>query len=567
MNILGYVGGSVARSLIIRFIADTAKASHDIDKLTAKIVRMQTVNQVARAAGTFTGLGAPGYIAAKAALATDNLNKMGIAGTAAFAGIGGSAMAAVAGVVTFGYAMYKTFSFGNLVEGAITQLEVITGSAEKAREMMGKAIRFSMITPFKPAETFGATAMAAQFGIDPFRTGAYGLAPGQHFMQIASGIASYKNAQGEMLGLHRAVYGLLAGDRRLLRPVMGLVQPAYEVAKKAGPIGSQAYREKFIEGLGKVPQIMNMALKYSDTMVGMWSTIVGYWEQFWIDFGGAGRAKDVITFWSQIKSILREIRDNGVAFMDYLSNGITEFGAAVGASLKFLWDLVVNVFKMLSPVLIPVLKIIWEIFRAALATLMFILNTAIQLLKILSISVQFVLMLLGVRTTLEGIVDSMIWFVTNLQIMFMFVGIFIDGILAKMVRFFDYIELRLGQIVAKYGRIAEALGSFGLSEAERALREKGYNVAANFISGFRPDNFRMNVNRFMGEAANDYSRFLSEGRQPKIKDIEGGALGRIGTVTNVFHGVMFDEIKRELNVSGKFGMDYDYYESKHKEGN
>ena len=184
--------------------------------------------------------------------------------------------------------MKHTIKWGNLVEGAKVQMEVFTRSAKKAASTLREAVRFSMLTPFRPGEVFGATATAMQYGIkDPYKKGAYGLPGGKTAMDLLAGLASFRNAQGEAIGLNRAVYAIARGERRMLRAYGVDVQQAHERSIEKGKAGSWAYVSSMLEQLGKMPQVMNMAKAHSESMAGMWSTIAGFAEEFWRNVSGA----------------------------------------------------------------------------------------------------------------------------------------------------------------------------------------------------------------------------------------------------------------------------------------
>ena len=394
MNILSGFGGG-GRNLTIKFVADTAKAGRDIDKFFNQI-------QSKNAATKISGIGKMGEIGSSGFLSR----------AAGFFGITTAALKAGAAVTAFGIAMKETFSFGNLIEGSIAQLKVFTGSVEKSHAIMEEAIRFSMLTPFKPGETFAATSMAQQYGIDMFAKGKYGLGANRSASEIVAGLASFRNAQGEAVGLNRAVYAIAGGDTRLLRPFGPQVRAAYEASKKAGALRTSAQINAFLEGLGKIPQVMEMAKMYSETVSGLWSTIVGYGEEFWIRFSGAGEKPEVLTFWSQIRDILKDVRDMGAPVMLYLKAGLVESGASLGASIKSIWLGIKIIFKMLE----PILKIAWQIFRVftALATTVFV--ALIKSFEFLYNAVIRFFDALGDNANLNNMVLYMEQFVTGFQI-------------------------------------------------------------------------------------------------------------------------------------------------------
>jgi hypothetical protein len=310
--------------------------------------------------------------------------------------------------------------------------------------------------------------MAQQYGIDMFAKGKYGLGANRSASEIVAGLASFRNAQGEAVGLNRAVYAIAGGDTRLLRPFGPQVRAAYEASKKAGALRTSAQINAFLEGLGKIPQVMEMAKMYSETVSGLWSTIVGYGEEFWIRFSGAGEKPEVLTFWSQIRDILKDIRNMGAPVMLYLKAGLVEWGASLGASIKSIWLGIKVILKLLE----PVLKIAWQIFRvfSALVTTVFV--ALIKSFEFLYNAVVRFFAALGDNANLNNMVAYMEQFVTGFQIACIALtigwGAALDRMALDLEKFIDNPAFRmlkafLSGVFSKEGAaMATAGGLFGM---------------------------------------------------------------------------------------------------------
>jgi hypothetical protein len=461
VNILGGgFGGGSTKNLIFRFTADTARASRAIDNLILKIRKAQGMGGPATSKDPAIRAGFRGIFGRMEYGILDRITQkfglMGEAGEAALSGIAMKASIAGAAIMVLGFALNKVFHYGNLVEGALIQMELLTGSAKKAQYEMKEAMRYSLITPYRPAEVLGATATSLQYGIDPFKKGAYGLGKNRNAMEIFGGLGSFRDLRGNMLGVERMTTAVLRGDYRLLRPVRGIVGGAYDKAKATGfKVGTQGFNEKFIEELGKVPAIMNAAKKNSESMAGLWSTISGFGQEFWVAISGAGEEAGVLTFWSQIRSILKDIRDAGIEFMDYIRVGLVEFGANVGAGFKFIWDTLKEVWRLVSPFLIPAFKVMWQISRAIGSTFVFLLQTVVRIFRfvadLVSVWGNFFDKIFGTTSILSNVVSAFTEFVTGLQIMFQFASIFIDWVLDAIIKGVEEITSTLSSGLDKAG--------------------------------------------------------------------------------------------------------------------
>jgi hypothetical protein len=371
---------------------------------------------------------------------------------------------AVAAIKMIIHAAKKTFEFGNLVEGSKVQLTQFLGSEKAAIKDISQARKFSLLTPFGPAEVLGATASARQFGIDPFGKNKYGLKGNKTAMDIIGGLASFRNPMtGESIGMGRAAYAVAGGDTRLLRPFGSDVRAAYETAKKSGPLRSEAFTSKFLEELGKLPKVLNMAEAQSNSMLGMWSTIAGFAEEFWMALSGAAEETGVTTFWSQMKDIVRDVRDTGLEIMTYIMPYVTEFGTYLGSIFKFTWDMLKEVWHIIGPVLVPTFKILIQLLRMGWETMKMIFKIVVSLTKILVAMVMAPWKLLNVLTgtaeRTQSIIDSMMEFVTGMQVTFQLFGIFIDAIVEKIITSMD-------RAIAKFEDLVYRIKKWGGSGGE-----------------------------------------------------------------------------------------------------
>ena len=520
----------MSKDLKFRFISDISKAVRDIDKLEKRLDKLNskaakgaTGEGAAKGGGFMRSMmgGASGSSAMTQAVgmfgALTNSTSLLVAG---FGGLNPAVVAATAAFYGFIHAMKKTFEFGNLVEGSKIQLTQFLGTEKAAIKDITGARKFSLLTPFGPAEVLGATASARQFGIDPFGKNKYGLKGDKTAMDIIGGLASFRNPMtGKSIGMGRAAYAVAGGDTRLLRPFGSDVRAAYETAKGAGPLRSQAFTSKFIEELGKLPKVLNMAEAQSESMLGMWSTIAGFAEEFWMALSGAAEETGVTTFWSQMKDIVRDVRDTGLEIMTYIMPYVTEFGAFLGAVFKFVWDMLKEVWHLLGPVLIPVFKILVQLGRMMMETFKIIFKIFVGLAKILVEIVKAPFRLLEVLTggalKVEAIINKMMEFVTGMQVTFQLLRIFIDAIVEKIISGIDRLIAKFTEFYSKNKRVIDALTTMGMSEASNLLPEgKGKDFVKESLPTFE------NIGNGKGISASDFIPGVRQYRNLK-KQFEG----------------------------------------------
>lgn len=581
------------KSVKIKFITDLSKAMRDIDRLekrmdrvNAKGLKAHVKSMMPEGAKTLSvadkkGIGAevaktfvPGIVKAGNKLGAAFGSLTGTSGLlrTAFTGLNPAIIAAIAALYGFIHAMKQTFHFGNLVEGAKVQLTQFLGSERAAIRDIKAAREFSLKTAFGPAETFGAAASARQFGIDPFATNKYGLKNGKTAMDIIAGLGSFRNPMtGEKIGLNRAAYAVAGGDTRLLRPFGADVRAAYETAKGAGPLRSAAFVSKFIEELGKLPKVLNMAEAYEKTMEGRWSTIAGYAEEFWMALSGASEETGVTTFWSQIEDILLDIRNSGYELTKYILPYVTEYGTYIGAWIKYIWDYLKEIWHLVGPVLIPVLKIIVQLWRVVAEWVKTAFHISISLLKVF---VQLVLLpskllniLTGASEKVKAIIDKLAEFVVGLKVTFQLFGIFIDSVVKKII---NAIDALINKIKGNKDLVAllKGLGTLGLSnsgdmpnivvhktEAEaKAAREREAMEWRNsnwFHKIIKGPVSTMHLTPVQREAIEKSTEKDAAERRKKVSDFFDKLFGPQVNNTNYIYMLPFQRIDHILNGSGR----------------
>ncbi len=392
--------------------------------------------------------------------------------------------------LAFGKLMERTFHYGNIIEQSRMVLTSIWNSEKRAVKAIQGMREFSRITQHSPEEVVGATTMLAKYNVDPFEKGAYGLAGNKNVMNLMSGLAAMPGMGGQPIGLDRAVNAAIAGrDVRPLKALGPEVLAAYEKAREAGMSGTPEYIKVMLEELAKVPKIMELANAQANQLSTMWNTIKGYAEEFFMDFSGAGEETGIVTLWSQLKDILMVIRDEGEKFVVYVGPYLTELGAALGTTFKTLFDTLRLIWKIVGPKLVPAFKIFVQLSRIAMEIWKALWNTFIQLGKILVeiVTLPFRLLnaIFGINVRIENIIGNLQKLVLGLQITFMFLRIYLDGILEDV----ENSTNRMVSAAQRFGKelkLAFQEAFSGLSDwLKEKLGEKLYNFL--FVTEFIPD--------------------------------------------------------------------------------
>jgi len=516
-----------SRKVSIDFVADIAKAERSIERLQKKITTLQQT-QRAESAGTFMtrnlsklqpggSWGPTGSLNPASAnlkfienIGKDTAKKMSFFGsmmekinpkfvrfassmgvlspgiarvTSALGPLGIAAVGLTAVFLGLKKLFEATFEMGNLVEGAMLQMQQISGRSEKStiEGLLKPAMKESLLTQFTPAQMLSATQMAVQYGIDPFKQGGHGLNKDTTAMKLISSMGSFRDSHGKAMGPERAIYAIARGDRRLLRPYGRDVQNAYEESKSAGKTGSGAFVDTFISKLGKIPYLMNMAEKQARTMAGEWSTISGFTEEFFFALSGAGEETGVVTLWSQVRDILKDVRVGGIQFMSAISPFVTEFGTFIGSILKFIWDSIKLIWSIIGPVLIPAFKIMVQLVRIIFEVGKAIASTFISLAKIIisvvSAPIKLLSSILGVSNGIKRITDGLSEFVTGLQVTFSLLEVFMEGVVQKIVIGIDLMIKKITEFfnlkgIKEFLKIGDVGKGSVLTKEEVELRDR-----------------------------------------------------------------------------------------------
>lgn len=346
------------KSLTIKFVSDTAKAEQAVDRLQAKINRLNGKGSGPSSSSSPVGsvLGAKGDafksmagdMGSVSGAADGILGKLGGLSSSLF-GINPAGMAAAAGLAAVTYAASKTINAGIQAEDAITKLTVLLGNDKlKSLKTYKQAVDFSNVTPFDPADVVPMAVIAGQYGFDAFKQG-WGRDGKKNLATLIGDMASFSGQTME-----EASTALFRGDLQLLDKYGKAGRDAYQNATKAGAIGSDAFRSAFIKNMSEVQLWEGMADKRSRTISGMWSTIVGNFNTAFLYLSGAAEGDQTLTFWGQLRGIISDITEGSGNLLESLRPYLIEFGAYVGAGLSAVWDVLKSIYTVMKPALFAV---------------------------------------------------------------------------------------------------------------------------------------------------------------------------------------------------------------------
>ena len=453
----------------IRFVMDVARAIRDLERLNTTLDRTKAkvMGGAKGGGGGITG-GIGGGVGGEAAV--------GLAGK--FAMLGAATLGLYAAFRAVSTIIGTIAKAGMLVENSIVQMTAFTGSGKEARRLVREAIRDSLTTPYTPTQQISATMKATQFGFDPYRKGAGGLQNNRSAMEIFNALGTFSDAEGRMLGPERAIWGVTQGNKRLLRPFGPDVLNAYEKSQQSGNLGSQAQISAFMVELSKMPKIFDLAINRSKTMEGLWSTITGFADEFLISFTGASEDPGVITFWSQIRDIMFDIKESGIAFFASAKNDITEIGTGIGGIFAWIWDLLTQINIALEPIM-PVLSLVYQLLRLCgylIAELLVIILKFVEaLVNLIVLPFRLAAALDGCIGKTQSMVEMLADFITGLRVTFNLFNIFLDGVVAEMRRPLD-------ELVAGWGRVGIGLDALIAKQISNLLylRKVVYSILNAF---------------------------------------------------------------------------------------
>ena len=326
----------------------------------------------------------------------------------------------------------KMISAGREAEDALVKLEVLFKSGTKAAEMYQKSLDFSTKTPFDPKEIVQASVVAGQYGKDLFKK-----IDGTQ-VKAANLVADMASFSGQ--SMEQAATALYRGDLALLDKYGKQGRKAYKDALKSGKLGTDEFIDAFTKNMGNVKTWMGMAEKKSKTISGIWSTIKGNLNLIFTYFSGATEGKGITTLWTNLRDIMTEISDvigNVVKFMKPL---FTDIGEMIGNTFRVIFELFKTLWVVLKPVLMPVLILLYGVFKVAL----WIINTTLKIIvwvlqviqKAFNWFYDFLDNLLGITRAIKAIVGYTKAFIINFKIMWTIITVYINSWIDKMKKWF-----------------------------------------------------------------------------------------------------------------------------------
>lgn len=252
------------------------------------------------------------------------------------------AKAAAAGLTAAFAGVAVTIREAFKVETALTQFEVLLGSAEKAKKIFADLKRFSDVTPFEFNEVAQAGRMLLAFGED-----AGSLIKTLTMLgDIASGVGMPFVELAEIYGKNRVQGRLMAQDVNQLTgrgipvigefaKILGVAQDQVRDMVEQGRVDFAVLQQALQNLTSAGSQFGGMMDKMSTTGDGLFSTLVGEWKGALADFGKElmGLAKEGIT---GLIDGIKALRENGT---------ITEWAQKTNAALTTVKETLQAIFS------------------------------------------------------------------------------------------------------------------------------------------------------------------------------------------------------------------------------
>lgn len=349
----------------------------------------------------------------------------------------GPVQAAIVVIGALGYAFKQTYELSSKAEGAIATMIALTGSQTKAYELLNQAIASSRTTPFTPLQEVGAAGKLVQFGLtDPFTKGLTSMNRlGKEIkisqMDIFEALGSFTDIKGERIGLDRAIQGIMTGQKKMTRAFYNVIQDAWEATKKVTTVGSREWGKILLKNISKnFARVNELAEMQALTMKGMFSTIQGYQEEMWLAFSGVGQGGG-LNLWTELKSLVLDIRNGLGSFAAYISPFLTSFGELLGVIVTHIWNVIQAMWSYFGPAIkfilslaLGLLQIIFEVTSGVIRTVWKIVAGVGSLIKRF---LQWTGILGLGRDIMAWIVEYTKKAVLGLEIMFLFLGETIDA--------------------------------------------------------------------------------------------------------------------------------------------
>lgn len=418
---------AISKDLLVRFMVDTSQASKGIDDLRNKV---NDANKGKDAPGAKAGGGGGGGFFSNIKKSIQDASKEGGFFTSQLGKMALETGGVVAGFFAIKYAMGEVMKAGQFTENAISKMSVVMGNNDKyAREVYRKAESKSMKLGFNTEDVVSAS-LAVQKAMgstgDAFQKNAYGLK--KDVISVMSDMAAYS---GQSLTETSSM--VMKGDQRLMRVYGKAGRDAFKEALAAGDRGSKAFTTVLLQNLEKVTKWQGMAEKQANTMTGMFTRIGNSAGQIWDAISGAAADTGIVTLWSQLKDIVRDIADGLLEFIEFSGPMFQEFGAALGAIFSAVWAVVKGLAQFLWPVIKVVIKLLEYGFSIIKEVFGFL---AMVIQKIFS----FVMMIadkLGVFKIFETLIEWIEFMILKIKMIFVFVRVIFNAMMDAILAFFS----------------------------------------------------------------------------------------------------------------------------------
>ena len=215
--------------------------------------------------------------------AVRNLNQVGAASKATEGAVNGvkNAVTGLVGAFTAVQAIKFVFAKTSELETQTKSLEVLTGSVEKAKQIIAELTQLGAVTPFTSSELIDAAKRLQAFGVE-----------GEKVVETTRRLADVSGATGaELQGLVTAygqvqAKGRLQGEELLqfqergialqdeLRKMYGMTGEEFQKALSKGRISAEAVEVAIIRLTDKGGKYANGAIAQSKTLAGKFSTLM-----------------------------------------------------------------------------------------------------------------------------------------------------------------------------------------------------------------------------------------------------------------------------------------------------
>ena len=318
----------MARSSV-ELIVDASKAINPLKRVTAETKKLES--SVKATGNSLADMGRKGK---------KSFSDLDVKARQAANGFGKFGKAAALAAAAAGAAAFLKFSFGQAgeLERQTKSLQVLTGSLETAKGIIGELQAFGAVTPFTSTELIETAKRMKAFNFETSQV-----------VDITKRLADVAGATGADLGGIATAFGQIQAKGRLqgeelmqlqergvalqdeLRKMYGLTGEEFNKAMQKGQISAKAVEAALISLTEKGGKYANGAIAQSDTLFGKLSTLQDALQRFGQNIGKVlspifkGIIEFLTTITNQINNLFREAAIDRQARKDL---GITQTNAA-----------------------------------------------------------------------------------------------------------------------------------------------------------------------------------------------------------------------------------------------